>query len=100
MGIYRSMSELLVMEENLKFAQEDGAQGLHHHAGELEVLFHHQQLRHAPVDVLAAEQHAQLPDNERALALQEVFVRAEKLQQREHKLLEVRGRDLAAVTDF
>ena len=56
--------ELAPEIKQLTGSQEDGAQGLHHHAGKLEVLFHHQQLRHAPVDVLAAEQHAQLPDDE------------------------------------
>ena len=61
--------ELAPEVKQLAGGQEDGAEGLHHHAGELEVLLHHQQLRHAPVDILAAEQHAQLADDERALAL-------------------------------
>ena len=88
--------ELAPELEQLAGGEEDGAQGLHHHLRKLEVLLHHQQLGHAPVNVLAAEQDAQLADDEGTLGLQEVLVRAEQLQQGQHELLEVWGRDLAA----
>ena len=88
--------ELAPELKQLAGGEKDRAQGLHHHPGKLEVLLHDQQLRHAPVDVLAAEQHTQLADDEGALALQEVLVRAEQLQQGEHELLEVWGGDLTS----
>ena len=91
--------ELAPELKQLAGGEQDSAQGLHHHPGKLEVLLHDQQLRHAPVDVLAAKQHTQLADDEGALALQEVLVRAEQLQQGEHELLEVWGGDLTSEKD-
>ena len=78
--------------EQLAGGEEDGGQRLHHHPRELEVLLQHEQLRHAAVDVLAAEEDAQLPDDEGSLVLQQVLVDTEQLQQAQHELLEVRGR--------
>lgn len=39
----------------------------HHDPGKLEVVLEDQKFRHAPVDVLAGEEYAQLPDYEGAL---------------------------------
>ncbi len=61
--------ELAPELEQLAGCEKDRAQRLHHHSGKLKVFLHDQQLRHAPVDVLAAEQHTQLADDEGALAL-------------------------------
>ena len=91
--------ELTPELKQLARGEKDSTQGLHHHPGKLEVLLHDQQLRHAPVDVLAAKQHTQLADDEGALALQEVLVRREQLQQGEHELLEVWGGDLTSEKD-